>query len=678
MKEALQATATESLWWSSPSFADHESQSQAEEEEKKNESDGEHVSQQQQEQERDQYPSVLPDLDQEEDFYDIEELTFRYDFTVDDNEMKEHEEFLSNFERQAVAPPPSSKNPSTKSSRFTPPTPHEIVAEREDGWNKHASSDLESAIQSGSIALVDALWLIHFAAQNYASSNNNRPCLPRRQDLPPEAFVSLDQVKWSTEGDECAIIMLSYMWLHPDHPDPKGETLQLLAWRLYDLIAQSASSEFKKYQRWAVFWDYLSLHQSPRTQPEDKLFRQGLQSSTYFYAHKLTHCWQITRFPRGYPHGYNLPNSPVANCKRYAQRGWPILEKTLANMSKRSREMSKDISGNESSNITKDIENGYTPLIALTPAQMEDKLKQAAFTNGKQDQQLVAQLYREYFFAHFGRVTTLDYRYSGAGMGDMDMVQITELLKVGSPVRLHEFRLRGKIMVGMNGYKALVSIIPTTLPGLRILDLSQTYTMGDDGCAALANVIVGGQLSKVILSGCGIGVAGCRALADAFEAKSSLSSMLEDDHLNCCGLRSLDIQDNPNIGDDGCAALAGLIVGQVEEINLTACDIGDEGCRALAKALTQDGGRPCHLQELHLPANKSITRSGMEYIGQLVRHCQNKCTLYLSRSQRTEELEEMEASGCVTLEVVHDLDALSEVSSDYSSDEFSATDTLLG
>ena len=56
------------------------------------------------------------------------------------------------------------------------------------------------------------------------------------------------------------------MWLTPEHPDPKGSSLAILATALKHLIVGG--------RRWGVFWDFLSLHQFPeqgRRLPEDAL-----------------------------------------------------------------------------------------------------------------------------------------------------------------------------------------------------------------------------------------------------------------------------------------------------------------------------------------------------------------------------------------------------------------------
>ena len=55
-------------------------------------------------------------------------------------------------------------------------------------WEKHRGTDLEAALASGAIALLDGAWLV-------AHSRTLGARLRRRQELPDEAFVSLDAIK---------------------------------------------------------------------------------------------------------------------------------------------------------------------------------------------------------------------------------------------------------------------------------------------------------------------------------------------------------------------------------------------------------------------------------------------------------------------------------------------------
>ena len=84
--------------------------------------------------------------------------------------------------------------------------------EKEANWRKLRGHELEAALKSGAIALLDGRWLVACAERGER--------IRRRQDLPPEAFIPLEELKAATRGGNFGlpIICLSYAWLHPDHP----------------------------------------------------------------------------------------------------------------------------------------------------------------------------------------------------------------------------------------------------------------------------------------------------------------------------------------------------------------------------------------------------------------------------------------------------------------------------
>ena len=85
-----------------------------------------------------------------------------------------------------------------------------VPPEQEPNWRKLRGHELEAALKSGAIALLDGRWLVACAERGER--------IRRRQDLPPEAFISLGELKAACNGFSLPIICLSYAWLHPDHP----------------------------------------------------------------------------------------------------------------------------------------------------------------------------------------------------------------------------------------------------------------------------------------------------------------------------------------------------------------------------------------------------------------------------------------------------------------------------
>ena len=98
----------------------------------------------------------------------------------------------------------------------------------DDDWSDPANdwvdldgAQLEPALKSGAISLLSAQWLVKFVSEHRQS--RRALMLPPRQQLPKEAFLSLEEVIACTTTAEhgaagLRIVMMSYMWLSPDHP----------------------------------------------------------------------------------------------------------------------------------------------------------------------------------------------------------------------------------------------------------------------------------------------------------------------------------------------------------------------------------------------------------------------------------------------------------------------------
>ena len=75
----------------------------------------------------------------------------------------------------------------------------------------------------------------------------------------------------------------------------------------------------------------LSLSTPPLSSRGQKIFIQGLQESGAYYAHPETTVFKLTSWPEGYPDGYDLTNSNVAD---YRDRGWCFAEECWASLTK--------------------------------------------------------------------------------------------------------------------------------------------------------------------------------------------------------------------------------------------------------------------------------------------------------------------------------------------------------
>ena len=509
-------------------------------------------------------------------------------------------------------------------------------------WIDYHGTELEPALVSGSIALLDAAWIVDFYY------NQPRAKLPHRQALPPEAFLSMEEIKSSSSKVEgLQIICLSYMWLQPpEHPDPKRSTLKLLVEWLESKLRDGTrqGDVLIKYPKWAVFWDYASLHQHPnekqgkyRTKNESSLFQDGLRAMAGLFSHPHTYCYKITQFPsENYPAGYNL--SHHANIGDYHERGWPFVESAWVSLTKSST-LTIDIGRNSPNAKLRPTAHRLAP---LTPTQAEKRILTLTFTNAKVDCPLVQHLYKQEFDKRLGEMTEM--HYAALQWKDHHISQLAQVLTPSYVPRLRVLDLRqnsftpvgcqvlaeallaasslsssnhGSVLDDLDdedgtsesNYKKLVH-------QLEKLELNGVTTMGDAGVEALAPALV--QVETVGLTEVNMGASGCKALADAAMEEQGTVKLLH-----------LDLLGNPKIGDSGIEYLAPIIVGQLKSICLWKCNIGDDACRALADAAEALSSPSHFLLKVTLGGNPRITKVGFVHLGRLLAKCPNLQTLLL-------------------------------------------------
>ena len=210
----------------------------------------------------------------------------------------------------------------------------------ESAWMMTEAEELEPLLTvdpelgDSPVKLVDARFLIGLA--------NSGGRLPRRQDMPDAAFLSLRRLRrmhLAMGFDNLRVICLSHMWLQPDHPDPKGSTLRLLGLALQRFVEYHTkrratfcgqklpwTASKTPAGTFAVFVDYCSLHQKDasggRTVAEAALFKRALARLDDLYSHPHTFLLKVTRPPHGYPDEFAFPADATPNIATYDERGW--------------------------------------------------------------------------------------------------------------------------------------------------------------------------------------------------------------------------------------------------------------------------------------------------------------------------------------------------------------------
>ena len=114
-------------------------------------------------------------------------------------------------------------------------------------WDEPAldASRLKQALAD--TKLVDAAYFVDLAEQG--------KIVPRCQDVPPDAVVTLAEMEAWDDPHSVAVLVLSYPWLDSDHPDALGEQIQRMAvvFRAFANEAKNCSRRVGRECRVGVF-----------------------------------------------------------------------------------------------------------------------------------------------------------------------------------------------------------------------------------------------------------------------------------------------------------------------------------------------------------------------------------------------------------------------------------------
>ena len=370
-------------------------------------------------------------------------------------------------------------------------------------------------------------------------------------------------------------VALSYRWLTKEHPDPDGFHLGIVAavaelylnlrggelpWEDYgpDRFPSQLTAAFRKHglglPEFALFWDFASLHQPPRTDAEAELFPKGLQNSNVWYGHARTVVWMQSELPEGFAARMRASEPPLA--ETYEDSGWCYVEAAISaaikpgflrlDLAKRTeRAMACAYGPGEPWDEADDMLARVCARRRPPPPSPETVRRllqtEKRFTNSS-DVSKVADLYATFF----GKVTNVDALvFQGLEWGDADVVELCEVLP--------------------------------RFAALRTLDLSRNK-IGPEGASALGEALkVNAVLTELRLNWNNIGAEGAIAIAEALKVNAVLTN--------------LDLFNN-SIGAEGAIAIAeALKVNAVlTKLDIRINRMGDAGEKAVRDAVKDRSG----------------------------------------------------------------------------------------
>ncbi|CAE7444859.1 Nlrc5 [Symbiodinium microadriaticum] len=434
---------------------------------------------------------------------------------------------------------------------------------------------LQRSVERGHIGLLRASWLRGLLAEP------SQP-LPQRQALPPEAFWN--DFSSLTGNVSSRLLVVSHFW-QEEQPESDCQMLELLA-KMVEKHSQRLSLE-EHGTEFAIFLDWCSLYQQPRSEDEEATYQRSLQDMSAWYASPCTTKWF-------------MPSSDSIHI-------WPCLQRMLANLSSESlvveaseavAQSSCPLSPSRPTLLQASGASGSPP---TTPSAFNLMIQSQGF-----DEHVVSlaqSLYHKAFTAVLGAQEWMDF--SSRGWDDFHALRLAEVL-------VHSQHLV-KLVLSENsisdvGMEAIAACLPGTL---QILDISHNI-ISDVGAGCLAGALAKlPELRQLYISANSFGENGfaalasklplCQKLSTLRAAKLGLGDALQALALvlpQCPNLQSLCLNEN-QMGSASASLLASTLTSFIEELQLDDNAIGDVGIRALAGRFKDSS----HLRLLSLNEN---------------------------------------------------------------------------
>lgn len=264
----------------------------------------------------------------------------------------------------------------------------------------------------------------------------------------------------------------------------------------------------------AIFWDYASLYQPPRTPEQESLFLKGRQQVGVWYGHSLTQTWIQSALPPGYE----------ATLSPYANSGWGFVEATLSSAIK-PRDKTLDISRHDESKhsttqllhsakllqrVLKQCRAQVHPL--LPPEHAMQLLTDEKTFAVPTDAEEASKIFARFFRAVAPRLPSIEL--ADVGLGPEDVLRLSEALPRFE--RCKSVDLSGN-QIGSESAKALALAV-------RLCD-SLDKVKVDRFTLAVRQLMGKAPLRSLDLSDKGLGMASGMIIAELIRENTCLTSL---------------------------------------------------------------------------------------------------------------------------------------------------------
>ena len=317
--------------------------------------------------------------------------------------------------------------------------------------------------------------------------------LPKRGDpLPPEATITVAELRAIAKASKCEygalpVIALSHYWRTKQHPDPDGETLELV---INALEEHWREFEEKGVTDVALLIDWSALWQAPRTAEQDAVFKVGLKGINLWYAHQGTTVWLVTA------------GADRVKGLTYWDKGWTSFEFALSMLIKPANTSNMkdwaqvvDLGKSGRAQIDFDRPPLSEPLAFFGGHAYGNK----TYTNGADRDAIVAPKFRETMFEVMGGVHELNFGVLKWGDKEIKALAVVlPLCRQLTKLQVHRNRFGDAGMIALAGAMG-------ALAQLTRLDLTFN-SIGDAGLNAFAEAIkptadnASGALDKLTVS----------------------------------------------------------------------------------------------------------------------------------------------------------------------------------